>query len=41
MFFALLLSLSASFGAIKLIFQDGWLSGALNVDAHDAALGPQ
>ena len=24
-----LLSLSASFGAIKLIFQDGWLSGAL------------
>jgi uncharacterized membrane protein YdfJ with MMPL/SSD domain len=25
-----LLSLSASFGAIKLIFQDGWLSGALN-----------
>jgi uncharacterized membrane protein YdfJ with MMPL/SSD domain len=25
-----LLSLSASFGAIKLIFQDGWLSGPLN-----------
>ncbi|MFI9384975.1 MMPL family transporter [Kutzneria sp. NPDC052558] len=25
-----LLSLSASFGAIKLIFQDGWLSGVLN-----------
>jgi RND superfamily putative drug exporter len=25
-----LLSLSASFGAIKLIFQDGWLSGLLN-----------
>ncbi|MCP2248791.1 MMPL family transporter [Lentzea aerocolonigenes] len=27
-----LLSLSASFGAIKLIFQDGWLSGLLGFD---------
>ncbi|MBB5781686.1 MMPL family transporter [Nonomuraea jabiensis] len=27
-----LLSLSASFGAIKLIFQDGWLSGVLGFD---------